>query len=333
MPNFQPFNYGNVLAQGENILNAREQRNPNSLQNQLLAAKIKSEGVPDAATYGKQVQYTMDENNNLHGFAVGDDGSLKELPLPPGMKWADTYTAKDMGGYLALLGKRGGFQGSAPNVDLGDIPQTGLPPQQSQPLSIASNPYAPVTKTLPPEKEVDYIEEAKGAAARGTNTANIDSDTGLGKVEEVKALGKEKGSVKIDIARMQSKLPGLKKNISKLWDLADKATYTKAGLAYDETMRQFGKSTEGAVARAKFISMIANQVLPLLRETFGAAFTAAEGNSLKDSLSSPDSSPAERRAQLTAFIDQKVKNIEAKEAQLDAMTGDEPNNDPLGLRQ
>jgi hypothetical protein len=62
--------------------------------------------------------------------------------------------------------------------------------------------------------------------------------------------------------------------------------------------------------------MVDNQILPLLRETFGAQFTLQEGQSLKTTLGDPEKSPQEKRAVLEAFIEQKVRNIEALELQL-----------------
>ena len=74
-----------------------------------------------------------------------------------------------------------------------------------------------------------------------------------------------------------------------------------------------GMSTAGAVARAEYIATVANEILPLLRQTFGAAFTAAEGESLKATLGDPNSSPAEKDAQLKAFIAAKERQIRSKQ--------------------
>ena len=57
-------------------------------------------------------------------------------------------------------------------------------------------------------------------------------------------------------------------------------------------------------------------MLPLLKETFGAAFTATEGESLKATMGDPDAAPEEKMAQLDAFIAQKLRDIETKERQL-----------------
>ena len=59
------------------------------------------------------------------------------------------------------------------------------------------------------------------------------------------------------------------------------------------------------------MAMVDNQVLPMLRDTFGAQFTVKEGETLRATLGDPDKTPAEKKAVLEAFIEQKIRNIEA----------------------
>ena len=56
--------------------------------------------------------------------------------------------------------------------------------------------------------------------------------------------------------------------------------------------------------------------MPLLRPTFGAAFTVAEGDSLRKTLGDPDATPEAKVAQIDAFIAQKMRNLQAAEAEL-----------------
>lgn len=128
----------------------------------------------------------------------------------------------------------------------------------------------------------------------------------------------ERGEVLTDLARMEASLPGIKEVFNELVELSSIATSTLAGRAFDFAVKESGfGSTKGANARAKLIAIVDNQVLPLLRETFGAAFTVKEGDNLKASLVDPNASPAQKREQLTAFIAQKERNIRTKQAQLD----------------
>lgn len=111
---------------------------------------------------------------------------------------------------------------------------------------------------------------------------------------------------------LESKLPGLKAVVSELSGLAQTATYTQTGQLIDNVMRETGmEPSEAAVARTKYIAMVDNQVLPLLRDVFGAAFTVKEGETLRATLGDPNKSPAEKQVILEAFIEQKTRDLEA----------------------
>lgn len=142
-------------------------------------------------------------------------------------------------------------------------------------------------------------EAIKSAEARGT---------GLGKAE---ALTIE------EIKSQESKLPNLMKVVDELSSLSKIATYTKVGIAKDSVLRQTGqKMSKGGIARARYIAMVDNQVLPLLRDTFGAQFTVEEGKSLRATLGDPDKTPLEKQEVLDAFIAQKIRNLEAAKKKL-----------------
>ncbi|MCJ8293551.1 MAG: hypothetical protein MJK15_04015 [Colwellia sp.] len=127
----------------------------------------------------------------------------------------------------------------------------------------------------------------------------------------------EKGEVLTDLARMEASLPGVKEAVGQLIELSNVATSTLGGRAFDFLIKESGfGSTKGADARAKLIAIVDNQVLPLLKETFGAAFTVQEGENLKASLVDPDASPSQKKQQLEAFLAQKERNIRTKQTQL-----------------
>lgn len=142
---------------------------------------------------------------------------------------------------------------------------------------------------------------------------------GAGLVAQASAEGKASGENVTLLESMKSKLPGLELVVGQLDVLADKATYTKAGQLNDAIRKQTGREPRPeAVARAEYIAMVDNQVLPLLRDTFGAAFTQKEGDTLRATLGDPDKSPSEKKAVLRAFIAQKKRDVEALEAQVGA---------------
>lgn len=141
------------------------------------------------------------------------------------------------------------------------------------------------------------------------------------------ASGKARGEDTASYESLDSKMPGLEKVVSDLDKLSQEATYTKAGVAYDAITRQMGmEPREAAVARSKYIAMVDNQVLPLLRDTFGAQFTVQEGESLRATLGNPDLSPPEKQEVLKAFIEQKRRDVQA----LGRRTGQSPGAERMG---
>ena len=142
-----------------------------------------------------------------------------------------------------------------------------------------------------------------------------------GAVVEAKIIAKEQGETFTSLKQAQAALPGLNSVVDKLRELAPIATSTLGGKLFDAAVKETGfGSTKGATARAKFIAVVNNQVLPLLKPTFGAAFTVPEGDALRATMGDPDASPEQKMAQLDAFIAQKMRDIEAKEAQLKPQT-------------
>lgn len=136
-------------------------------------------------------------------------------------------------------------------------------------------------------------------------------------VKEAERQASQQGEALSDLARMEATLPTLKETISQLKDLAFMATSTIGGRAFDFALKESGfGSTKGANARAKLIAIVSNQVLPLLKETFGSAFTEGEGKRLEASLVDPDASPTQKVEQLTSFIEQKERNILAAQQRL-----------------
>ena len=159
----------------------------------------------------------------------------------------------------------------------------------------------------------------------GTNLITRDSRTGKiidrtpienEQAASDKKFGAERGASRAEAVSkynsLNSKMPGLRQVTEELAVLADKATYTYLGQAGDFLARQAGLDpSEGALARTKYGAMVDNQVLPLLRDTFGAAFTVKEGESLRATLGDPDKTPQEKKLVLDSFIEQKTRDLEA----------------------
>ena len=175
------------------------------------------------------------------------------------------------------------------------------------------------------ETEVEETEQKEGIKTREQkkreeNKKQAEFDW-AGRIEErvqvARAKAKAKGEALTDLEQMEAALPELQDVVGRLKDLSEVATYTTAGRVADAVVRELGfPATKGATARAKYIATIQNVVLPLLKPTFGAAFTVGEGEKLEATLGNPDLSPEEKQAALEAFIDQKIRNIrmEARKA-------------------
>lgn len=225
--------------------------------------------------------------------------------------------------------------------------------------------FESLTEKLSPEDKVRAERTKLGLRGRATGSAvqtiaEEGTAAAIAQTEEVLAGGKEGGKLKAqlkfkpaiakavkaaqveaaakgetltDLARSEAALPGLLDSVSQLKELAPIATSTLGGRVLDAAIKETGfGSTKGANARIKFISIINNQVLPLLRQTFGAAFTEREGETLKATMGDPDATPEQKVLQLESFIDQKVRNIQASQRELEKeVTPAGELNPPSGL--
>jgi hypothetical protein len=172
-----------------------------------------------------------------------------------------------------------------------------------------------------------YGPDTTGAATPGNATVVPGYGAALGGIESNKAqgraIGKEIGGKTADLKEREAMLPQLEDTVARLSELGKVATYTKSGQAVDSAMRQLGlPPRESAVARKGYVSLVDNQILPLLRQTFGAQFTEKEGNTLRATLGDPDISPPEKDAVLRSFIDQKKATIASRKRELGVAPGE-----------
>lgn len=189
------------------------------------------------------------------------------------------------------------------------------PEQQGQYLRMKrANPYLDVGTGFVQPDPVNPGQTAGPAITKDNFTPAYDSASGA-------AAGKADVETQVSFDSLNSKMPGLRQVVTELGDLAEKATYTMTGQLWDDVVRETGNlPTEGSLARTKYMSMVDNQVLPLLRDTFGAAFTVQEGESLRATLGAPNKSPAEKKAVLEAFIEQKTRDLQALQSRLPGAT-------------
>lgn len=189
--------------------------------------------------------------------------------------------------------------------------QIGVSPMQRPELSGSYMP--PAQQFSPPQ-----LGEVPGYTNLMANRA------GQIKQQEAQAqeVGKRLGEAQGTLTFLDANMPKLEEVTNRLGQLADTATYTMAGRGADFLNRELDRTPrQGAVDRAEYIATVDNEVLPLLRDTFGAAFTVKEGESLRATLGDANKSPAEKDAVLKAFINQKKAQVQALQRQ----TGQQPN--------
>lgn len=188
-------------------------------------------------------------------------------------------------------------------------------------------------QTIAAGDETSLIAESQGAIEEGKSkgkaigkaigeaeSAPLIADTKAG-IETAVTLAKEdaesRGEALTELQVASASMPALITVVDELKQLAPLATSTIGGNVFDFAVKEIGfGATEGSTAKAKFSSVINNQILPLLKQTFGAAFTKAEGDELKATMGNVDAAPAEKIAQLNSFIDGKIREIQTKERQL-----------------
>jgi hypothetical protein len=119
------------------------------------------------------------------------------------------------------------------------------------------------------------------------------------------------------LGRLNAALPGLQEVTSQLRELSEISTSTMGGRFFDKMVQETGfGSTKGGTARSKLISIVNNQVLPLLKETFGGAMSEKEGERLIATMGDPDATHDSRMGALDAFIAQKSREIQGIKREL-----------------
>lgn len=186
-----------------------------------------------------------------------------------------------------------------------------------QGVTLREGQVTPIGGTLETRKKLAESREEGRLAAQLELEPSVASA-----VATAREVGKERGVAKAELESRIAGHPNLVKVAEKLSRLGKKATFTKAGQARDIARRELGLDIGPAgVARAEFVATIDNEILPLLRQTFGAQFTEGEGRALKATLGDVDKSPAEKDAILKAFIASKQAQIETLQRQVTPQAG------------
>jgi hypothetical protein len=270
-------------------------------------------------------QYERDWNTKKFDYDVSQDGLN------------NAYREKQLAAELAAKAKQGGPEYGLNPVWLQNgegkwmLVQPSKDGSAPRPMEFPQG-YNPAPQNRTVDTGTGYVTmptRGEGAPVGGVIPKNLEAEAAA------KKLGTDQGENLALLRSMKAKLPGLERVVDDLDTLADKATYTLTGQLYNEGRKQIGMApSDGAVARTQYAATVANQVLPLLRDTFGAQFTAAEGERLLATLGNPDVSPPEKKAVLRAFIEQKKRDIEGLAVQTGQAAPPQGGNaaDPLGIR-
>lgn len=303
---------------------------PNSVLGKLLAPEV---ALPMAAA----LMGGQGNGQNLgNAFAMGGQGLAQQKQLqaqtaksnqtiellkrdaPDLAQGIEAGALTPADGYKLYVERRQGKQTDPYKVVGGQVFNTQdqswiSPPTAQGPAETGLNPQMMVNPTT---GETIYVQPTKDGRLMKSDVPegfqpydpySKSFATGRGGAE-----GKAAGEDAALYESVSSKMPGLETVIKKLDDLSDKATYTLGGQLLDTGIAQAGmEPREAAVARAEYIATVDNQVLPMLRDTFGAAFTVKEGETLRATLGDPNKTPKEKQAVLKAFIEQKRRDVMA----------------------
>jgi hypothetical protein len=184
-----------------------------------------------------------------------------------------------------------------------------------------------ITGQMEGRYNIGDVEALKAqASASGKIQGEVGGSKTVADVEAEKGRGKNLAESQQAYSLMTSKMPSLEKTVTELDKLSKAATYTKAGRFTNEFKRQLGIDVgDAGVARKQYQSMVNNQILPLLRQTFGAQFTEKEGQTLRETLGDVNASPREKQAVLKSFIQQKRRDIEDAGRQIQTQGGRLPS--------
>jgi hypothetical protein len=189
------------------------------------------------------------------------------------------------------------------------------------------------------------LEAQKYAEGYGNKSGDLTAEGQLKPgVERATSQAQQEGTAQGQqvnaLADQVAAYPQLERTIGRLQTLAQDATYTYAGKGVDIAAQQlFGATTKGALALSKYKNTVRDVLLPQLRQTFGAAFTAEEGQRLEETLGGADMTPEQRQGALEEYLRSKFESIKTLKRRTGntAPQGNTPPaspsaTDPLGIR-
>ena len=248
-----------------------------------LAIKTALAGRGVGMKYGNSPVYGVDAQGNTRAYQINNHGlPVEEVVMPAGVRLTN------------------------PNFNPNDQRE------QKEAIYDAENANIPVVSGL---KRLEERKDDTSAAKSELENQEILSQAEAERIKSEDAA-KAYSTAMVELDEYQAFLPRLRQVVTKLKKLGETASYTIVDKGVDFFKEQTKQEpSQGRIDREGYISTVANEVLPLLRDTFGAAFTAAEGESLKITLGDPDTSSKVKNAALDSFIEQKIGQIRTRAIQ------------------
>ena len=153
----------------------------------------------------------------------------------------------------------------------------------------------------------DYVYGNAFQKAAGKGAAELEYKPQLKLAEET---AKNNAEIMEKTSAFEASMPSFIDMTNELISLADKATYTKAGRIRDAILRETGQPmSEGGIAREKYKQVVANELIPHLKEMFGGQLSDSEREALLGTLGDPNLSPEEKKAAVSSFIESKQRQM------------------------
>lgn len=163
--------------------------------------------------------------------------------------------------------------------------------------------------SLTPEQQEKYNELHKS----GETNINLSPYEKTLQMEQAK----NRAETEQKAAALEAGLPAFEEMAKGLNTIGKDVSYTKPQQARDWVVRQLGMgATKGAAARERYKQMVANELLPKLRETFGGQLSDAEREALLATLGNVDLAPEEREQAVASFIESKRRQLDGYKRQL-----------------
>lgn len=200
-----------------------------------------------------------------------------------------------------------------------DEARNQLTPYQQEMLALKRQELAQKGGGTGSIKNIEYLvgqgytpEQAANMVFSGQNPAVAGlGEKGYNKYTET--TGKNLAEDEEQLRNLEANMPALQEMVSELQDLADKATYTATGRGINKVQTElFGRSTQGDVAAKGYETRVNQNLLPLLKQTFGSAFTENDREQLQKTLGDPTAHPKIKHDALQSFIRNKQREIESK---------------------